>query len=163
MKVRELVPRYSKIEAGDPRPNARGQVWILSSKNTATLMRPIIGDDAIDEHTWCIYLNGGNRLLAVYRISEGGLTSALASVPKVFRGAVLVNAAAFVFIHNHPSGETTPSGADHRVTEDLVRAGELMGIPCLDHVILGEAETYFSFSDRGLITEYRSKKKPQAA
>ena len=154
-KVRELVPGYAKTEAGDPRPTAEGQIRILSSSMTATVLRPIIGE-AIDESCWAIYVNGGNRLLAIYRISEGGPTEAGVYPAKVFRGAVLVNTAAVILAHNHPSGETNPSAGDRAVTEELVRAGDYMRIPVIDHVIIGH-DSHWSFADHGLIEEYRKK------
>ena len=154
-KVRELVPSYAQTAVGDPRPTAEGQVRILSSSMLATLLRPIIGE-AIDESCWAVYVNGGNRLLAIYRISEGGPTEAGVYPAKVFRGAVLVNAAAVMLAHNHPSGETMPSGADRAVTEELVRAGEYMRIPVMDHVIISH-DSHFSFADHGLIAEYRTR------
>jgi len=159
MKVRELVPSYAKIEVGDPRPDQTGQVRLTSSADVATLIRPVIGENAIDESCWAIYVNGANRLLAIYRISEGGPTEAGVYPAKVFRGAVLVNAAAVILVHNHPSGETFASAPDRAVTEELVRAGEYMRIPVVDHVILGAA-AHYSFADRGLIEEYKRRVKP---
>jgi len=156
MKVRELVPGYAKIEAGDPRPTGQGKVRITCSREIATLMVPVIGD-AIDESCWAIYVNGDNRLLAIYRISEGGPTDAGVYPAKVFRGAVLVNAAAVILVHNHPSGEINPSAADRGVTEELVRAGDYIRIPCVDHIILGN-QAHWSFADHGLIEEYRRRK-----
>jgi len=76
---------------------------------------------------------------------------------EVFKGLCMDNAAAFVAVHNHPSGDPTPSMEDRRITERLRRAGELMGITLLDHVIIGASlgdatgtrGEYFSFVDEG--------------
>ena len=151
--VRELIPTYRSIDAGDIGQLPSKPAQITSSRELAVLIRPIIGD-AIDECVWCVYVDGANQLIAVYKISEGGSTESLVPTAKIFRGAVLCNAAAFVIIHNHLSGRAYPSAADRAVTEKLVQAGDLMGIPCLDHVVLGKTE-HWSFTDHGLIEEYR--------
>jgi DNA repair protein RadC len=68
----------------------------------------------------------------------------------VFRAAVAAGAAAIVLFHNHPSGDPEPSPEDTRLTERLMAAGVLMGIPVIDHVILGDAG-YFSYRERGSV------------
>jgi DNA repair protein RadC len=72
-------------------------------------------------------------------ISNGTLDTLLIHARQVFRPAIVLNAAALVVWHNHPSGDPTPSEADIKVTRDLVRAGQLLKIEVLDHVILGTA------------------------
>jgi DNA repair protein RadC len=74
----------------------------------------------------------GHQLLAI-----GTMDTILVHPREVFRGAVVANAAAIVLMHNHPSGDPTPSEADIKVTRDLIRAGQLMKIDVLDHVIMG--------------------------
>ena len=68
----------------------------------------------------------------------------------MYVGAIRESATSIIFIHNHPSGDTTPSEEDVRITERLVRAGNIIGIKALDHIIIGGG-SFFSFSDRGLI------------
>ncbi len=70
-------------------------------------------------------------------MSQGTLDAILAHPREVFKRAIAANAAAIVLVHNHPSGDPTPSEADLRVTRDLIRAGQLLRIEVLDHVILG--------------------------
>ena len=146
--VRELIPTYQDTTVHDT-PS------VISSAVLASIIRPLIGPGDLDEHAWAVYLNGNNRILAVYKISEGGTTNTVMPPSKVLRGAILTNAAAFAVAHNHPSGEAHPSAADRRVTEDLVKAGHLLGIVCLDSLILG-AKGHYSFADAGLIAEYRT-------
>jgi DNA repair protein RadC len=78
-------------------------------------------------------------LIRVEKISQGTLDTILVHARDVFRAAIIGNAAALVLVHNHPSGDPTPSEADIRVTRDLIRAGQLLKIELLDHVILGRA------------------------
>ncbi|HMJ90339.1 MAG TPA: JAB domain-containing protein, partial [Candidatus Acidoferrum sp.] len=73
------------------------------------------------------------------KISDGTLDTILVHPREVFRSAITANAAAIILVHNHPSGDPTPSEADIKVTRDLIRAGQLLKIDLLDHVILGRA------------------------
>lgn len=84
-----------------------------------------------------LLLNTRRRLIRVERVSQGTLDTILVHPREVFRAAILANAAAIILAHNHPSGDPTPSEADVRVTRDLVRAGQLLRIEVLDHLILG--------------------------
>jgi len=86
-----------------------------------------------------LLLNTRRRLLRVEEISHGTLDTILVHPREVFRSAIAANAAAIVLVHNHPSGDPTPSEADIKVTRDLIRAGQLLKIEVLDHVIIGRA------------------------
>jgi DNA repair protein RadC len=86
-----------------------------------------------------LLLNTRRRLLRVEAISHGTLDTILVHPREVFRSAIAANAAAIVLAHNHPSGDPTPSEADIKVTRDLIRAGQLLKIEVLDHVIIGRA------------------------
>jgi DNA repair protein RadC len=86
-----------------------------------------------------LLLNTRRRLVDVVKISDGTLDTILVHPRDVFKPAIAANAAAIVLLHNHPSGEATPSEADIKVTRDLIRAGQLLKIEVLDHVILGRA------------------------
>jgi DNA repair protein RadC len=84
-----------------------------------------------------VLLNTRRKLIRIERISQGTLDTLLVHPREVFRSAILAGAAAIVLVHNHPSGDPTPSEADVKVTRDLIRAGQLLKIEVLDHVILG--------------------------
>ena len=84
-----------------------------------------------------LLLNTRRKLIRVERITQGTLDSILVHPREVFRLAIAANAAAIVLVHNHPSGDPTPSEQDIKVTRDLIRAGQLLKIDVLDHVILG--------------------------
>ena len=86
-----------------------------------------------------LLLNSRRRLEKKDPISHGTLDTILVHARDVFRSAISANAAAIVLVHNHPSGDPTPSEADIKVTRDLIRAGQLLKIDVLDHVILGRA------------------------
>jgi DNA repair protein RadC len=89
------------------------------------------------EQFQAVLLNARRRLIRVDKISSGILDSILVHPREVFRNAIAANAAAVVLVHNHPSGDPTPSEADVRATRDLIRAGQLLKIEVLDHVIMG--------------------------
>lgn len=86
-----------------------------------------------------LLLNTRRRLIRIEEISEGTLDTLLVHPREVFRAAISANAAAIVLAHNHPSGDPTPSEADIKVTRDLIRAGHLLKIEVLDHIVLGRA------------------------
>ena len=91
------------------------------------------------ENFQVVLLNTRRKLLAIEKISKGTLDTILVHPREVFRHAIAANAAAVVLVHNHPSGDPAPSEADIKVTRDLIRAGQLLKIEVLDHVILGRA------------------------
>jgi len=87
-----------------------------------------------------LLLNTRRRLIGVpVKIADGTLDTILVHPREVFKAAIVANAAAVVLVHNHPSGDPTPSEADIKVTRDLIRAGQLLKIEVLDHVIIGRA------------------------
>jgi DNA repair protein RadC len=86
-----------------------------------------------------LLLNTRKRLIRVEEISDGTLDTILVHPREVFRAAIVANAAGIVLVHNHPSGDPTPSAADIKVTRDLIRAGQLLKIEVVDHVIIGRA------------------------
>ena len=102
-----------------------------------------------------LLLNTRRRFIRVEEISQGSLDTILVHPREVFKSAIAARAAAIVLVHNHPSGDPTPSEADIKVTRDLIRAGQLIKIEVLDHVILGRAtvdrpKDYSSLRELGL-------------
>jgi DNA repair protein RadC len=89
------------------------------------------------ETFWSLLLDGKQRLRRLVQVSAGTLTASLVHPREVFRGAIRESAAALIVVHNHPSGDPEPSAEDLAVTERLRAAGEVIGIPLQDHVILG--------------------------
>lgn len=102
------------------------------------------------EEFWILSLDAKNKLRSKGCLSKGTLMGSLVHPREVFRSAIKEAAAGIIVVHNHPSGETQPSLEDRRVTKQIAEAGSLLGIPLLDHVIIG-ANSYFSFKDAGLL------------
>ena len=89
------------------------------------------------ENFQVVFLNTRRRLIGVQNISQGTLDTILVHAREVFAPAIAKRASAIVLVHNHPSGDPSPSEADIKVTRDLIRAGQLLRIEVLDHVIIG--------------------------
>lgn len=98
-----------------------------------------------------LLLDGRHRVMHEVLISQGTLTASLVHPREVFREAVRHAAAALILVHNHPSGDPTPSAEDRTVTERLLAAGELIGIRVLDHVIVAE-HGFHSFNEAGSLS-----------
>jgi DNA repair protein RadC len=86
-----------------------------------------------------LLLNARKKLIRVEEVCDGSLDTVLVHPRDVFRAAIVANAAAIVLVHNHPSGDPTPSEADIKVTKDLIRASHLLKIEIVDHIIIGRA------------------------
>ncbi|MEX5218630.1 MAG: DNA repair protein RadC [Nitrospira sp.] len=97
-----------------------------------------------------VLLDAKNAMLREATISEGTLTHSLVHPREVFQLAIRESAAALILLHNHPSGDPTPSQEDRLLTSRLVAAGQLLGIRILDHLVLGDGR-YVSFADQGWI------------
>ena len=102
-----------------------------------------------------VLLDSKLRLLCVEQVSLGSLNECLAHPREILRPAVLHNAFAFILVHNHPSGDPSPSDADRRVTMRMAEAAKMLQINFFDHVILGspsaERAPYFSFREAGVL------------
>lgn len=101
------------------------------------------------EHLRTVLLDTKNYIIRVANVYSGSLNSAVVRVGEVFREAIRANSASIIAVHNHPSGDPTPSPEDVRVTEMMVEAGKLLDIPLLDHLVIGRSR-YVSLKERGL-------------
>lgn len=91
-----------------------------------------------------------NQITGIFEVARGHLSTCLVHPREVFKRALLMNAAAIFVAHNHPSGDTTPSRDDFATTENLRKAGGILGVPLLDHIIVGDTpEKCFSFLEAG--------------
>jgi len=139
MKIRVMVVREGRPSSAE----------LSSPKAVFEFMRRRVrGLDR--EHFWRIDLDARSRPLGVETVSIGTLSASLVHPREVFKAALIQGAAGIIVCHNHPSGDVTPSGEDKDATNRLRRAGELLGVPLLDHVVLAE-QRFFSFKDAGLI------------
>jgi DNA repair protein RadC len=110
--------------------------------------------DKKKESFFTLLLDSKNRIIKEERISEGTLTSSLVHPREAFTPAIRESATSLILVHNHPSGDPTPSREDEEVTRRLVEGGKLLGISVLDHIIIGQ-ESYYSFADRGKFGDIR--------
>jgi DNA repair protein RadC len=101
------------------------------------------------EHMRAVLLDTKNNVLRVAQVYTGSLNTAVVRVGEIFREAIRANAASIIVVHNHPSGDPTPSPEDVRVTEMLVEAGKLLDIAVLDHIVIGR-NRFVSLKERGL-------------
>lgn len=98
----------------------------------------------------CIFLNRKNDTIGYSVVSIGGVSATTVDVKIIYQNALLCNASSIILVHNHPAGTTKPSDADIGLTTKVTKAGKLLDINVLDHIIITETEQY-SFADNGLI------------
>jgi len=135
----------------------RASVWRSERRPTITTPEDVValcatqlrGQDR--EHFWALALSTKNRLVKIVEVSVGSLNASIVHPRELFRDAVKAAAASVVVVHNHPSGDPTPSGADIQLTRRLVRAGDVLGIEVLDHVVIGDGGEYASMKDLGMM------------
>ena len=101
-----------------------------------------------------IYLDGKNKIIEIVDLFEGTVDTSVVYLRETVKNALRYNAVSIIFVHNHLSGEATPSDDDKSITQELVNACELMEIRVLDHVIIAE-DGFFSFANQGYIETYR--------
>ncbi|MDP5272726.1 RadC family protein [Chengkuizengella axinellae] len=102
------------------------------------------------EHFICLFLNTKNQIIAQETLSMGSLNASIVHPREVFRAAIKRSSASIICIHNHPSGDPTPSPEDIEITNRLSEAGLVIGIEILDHIIIGD-QKYISLKERGLM------------
>ena len=125
---------------------------ITSSRDLFTHYHPTLRD-LRHEVFRVILLDAKHAIMRDATVSEGSLTLSIVHPREVFTFAVKESAAAVIFLHNHPSGDPTPSQEDHVLTARLVSAGEVLGIRVLDHLVIGDGR-YVSFADQGWLTNH---------
>jgi len=104
----------------------------------------------LQEVFYVLTLNAQSRVVSAQEVTRGTLNSSLVHPREVFRLAIAEGAAGIVVVHNHPSGDPTPSNDDRAVTRQMVEAGKLLDIPVYDHVVIGNGR-YVSFAEAGLL------------
>jgi DNA repair protein RadC len=122
---------------------------VQSPADACAMLRAFIGD-ADREHFVALLLDTRNRVAGLHTVSVGNLSASLVHPREVFKAAILGSAAALIVGHNHPSGDADPSQEDLAMTARLKQAGELLGIPVLDHLVLGDPG-FASLKERGLL------------
>ncbi len=116
-----------------------------------TLFRSMVREDVLQEHCVAVALNAKLRRIGAWIVSIGTLSESVVHPREVFRPAIVLGAYAIAVAHNHPSGDPTPSIQDNEVTRRLAAAGTLLGIPLIDHVVIGEGDAFYSYCQRGML------------
>jgi DNA repair protein RadC len=127
----------------NPPPSVRTPEEVLR------LVRPLVRD-ADREHFYCLHLSARNTVLEVALVSVGTVNASLVHPREVFKRAIALSAASIIVVHNHPSGDPAPSTDDLDITSRLTKAGELLGIEVLDHVIVCNGH-FTSFREEKLL------------
>jgi DNA repair protein RadC len=122
---------------------------IASAQDVVHIIVPHIRD-LKTEVSKVVYLNSDNRIIDITDAAAGTVNHAMPIVREIIHAALQKFAAAIVCVHNHPSGNTTPSPEDEKFTTELTAAGKLMGIKVLDHIIIG-GDTFYSFANDGAL------------
>ena len=146
MYVRELQVRYRlrQVRGRQSLPDE-----LLTVQDVAHAFQRLLADEPVEVcGLYC--LSARHHVLAYHELSRGTTTETLVHPREVFKVALLANAVSDLMGHNHPSGDPTPSPADIAMTARLVRAGELMSVPLLDHLIV-TPERYVSLKEVGLL------------
>lgn len=151
MKIYDVSLKFTCVrEEAEARP-------LLDAGLVANYMRDAFDANPEQESLWVILLNTRNYPKGRQMVTLGTATQSLSHPREVFRSAILASASAIIVCHNHPSGDPSPSSADCQITRQLKEAGNLLGIPLLDHVIIGNiaqdpnGKGYYSFRDVGLV------------
>ncbi len=122
---------------------------ITNSQTAYEIIYSVLSDKTSEEF-WMICLNRANHVIDRVCISEGGFSGTVADPRKIFKTALENYSAGIILCHNHPSGNVKPSHQDIKLTEKLTKAGNVLEVKVMDHIIIG-LEKYYSFADEGLI------------
>ena len=135
-------------EPGQPSPRR-----LNDPESVAALARDLLSaNDDEKEHFWVLLLNTQNHLTCAHHVSMGSLSASIVHPREVFRAAVLAGAAHLILVHNHPSGDPTPSKEDVHLTRQLVEGARVLGLRVHDHVIVGNGSgEWVSLASRGLV------------
>jgi DNA repair protein RadC len=136
MTIKEEVSQYLKPFTRYTAPNQVFDTFSFLRRETK-------------EYFFAIHLDGKNRICCVDEVSVGSLNQSVVVAREVYKTALLSSAAAIIILHNHPSGDPSPSREDIEITRRLKEAGEIIGVRLLDHIVIGD--TYCSFVERGLL------------
>jgi DNA repair protein RadC len=145
MAALELGRRMAREGVGE-RPRIRGP------RDVYDLCAPVLLD-AKQEEFRVLLLNTQHAVLRELLVTRGTLDTSVVHPREVFRAAIVESAAAVILVHNHPSGDPSPSREDREVTDQMVEAGRLIGISVLDHIVIGDGR-YVSFVEAGLLTAW---------
>lgn len=139
--VRELSTKYKALKTPVTQLN--------SPQTVADFLKDKIGNEC-KENFVVLGVNNKNEVMIFSKISTGTVSESIVHPREVFGAAILGNCSGIIISHNHPSGTLTPSRQDITTTKRLKEAGEIMGIPVIDHIIIGfNSDNYYSFKEEG--------------
>jgi len=136
--------RWQMVMEGPPSPSTP----FKSAADVYEVARSLGLHEKDREHFVVLLVDIKNRTIATETVSIGILNGSLIHPREVFKAAICASAAGIIAIHNHPSGDVQPSAEDREVTKRLKEAGALLGIPLVDHVIVGD-DSFYSFQEAG--------------
>jgi DNA repair protein RadC len=126
-----------------------GQIALSSPKEVFDYLQPKMS--CLDkEHFVVLLLDSKNKLIKEETVSIGTLNSSVIHPREIFKSAIKESANSIILVHNHPSGNPLPSAEDKQITERLLKAGEVISIEIIDHIIIGK-NSYYSFDESGLL------------
>ena len=152
IKTAKACELLASIELGkriNQKFNNIQQINIVDSNSVFEYYKNILGDKK-QEHFYCVYLDTKHNIIKDKLLFVGTINESLVHPREVFKEAYLLSASGIICIHNHPSGNVTPSKNDIIITEQLKQVGYILGIQVVDHLIIGKNE-YYSFMDNGKI------------
>ena len=133
-----MTPCYLRI-VRDPLPATAREaaVQVQGPQDALSVVGPLLRAEP-SEVMLAVLLTAKHAVIGVHTVARGGIDHVSCEPREVFRAALLANAAAVILAHNHPSGDATPSNRDIDVTRRIAAAGRLLGIPLLDHLVVGD-------------------------
>lgn len=145
-RYRRLMMDHLNFAVRNPGYQASKKIVISGPQDVANL---VMAEMALldQEHLRVLVLNTKNEVLSVQEIYVGNVNKSVVRPAEVIRPAVIDNAPSIIVVHNHPSGDPTPSLEDVSLTFDLVAAGDLLGVAVLDHLVIGNANRYVSLNE----------------
>lgn len=120
---------------------------ITSSSELQAVFEPLL-IDLLHEEFWVAYMDNGNNLIEVRKLTQGGMQHTVVDVPMLLKNALQKASVCVAVAHNHPSGQNFPSREDEKITQKIKTGCEAVGIRLLDHIIIARGQ-YYSFSDEG--------------
>lgn len=149
IRFKVITPTYSTLTIKEDLPDyLTSKTRLSSAAEVFQLFRHLVKIPR--EAFYCLHLDNKHRILCIDAVSQGSLTASIVHPREVFTGVILSAAAAIILVHQHPSGDPTPSREDLDLTKRLKECAELLGIRLVDHVIVGD-EQYVSLADRGIV------------
>lgn len=149
IRFKTIRPVFETLTIKEHVPNYINPKQKLTSPKQIWDMFRFLGKES-KEWMLVLLLDGKNRLSAVDICSIGSLNQSIVHPREIFKSALLASAAAIILVHNHPSGDTSPSREDLEISKRLKEASDILGIKLLDHIVIGEEE-FTSFVERGLM------------